>query len=69
MCAVVKLEIAQEATLEREAFDAKLVVNNNLPDKALTNFKVRVVIKDAAGNTADQYFFARPIGSSKGNTG
>ena len=57
LCAEVKLEILQEATLEREAFDARLVVSNNLSDTPLTGLRVRVVIKDVDGNSADQRFF------------
>ncbi|TPW16993.1 MAG: Ca2+-binding protein, partial [Elusimicrobia bacterium] len=59
LCAVVKLEIAQEATLEREAFDAKLIVNNNLPDTPLTSLKVNVFIKDETGTRADSAFFVK----------
>lgn len=59
LCAEVKLEILQEATLEREAFDARLVVNNNLPDKPLTSLRVQVVVKDAAGEPADANFFIK----------
>ena len=30
VCAVVKIEIQQELTLERQAFDAMMHINNNL---------------------------------------
>lgn len=59
LCAVVKMEIAQEATLEREAFEAKLTINNNLPTTPLTNLKVQVNIKDSAGNPSEQIFFIK----------
>ncbi|HEX4046645.1 MAG TPA: Ig-like domain-containing protein, partial [Elusimicrobiota bacterium] len=59
LCAVVKLQIAQQATLEREAFDANLAVSNNLPTTPLTNFKVQIFFKDANGNAADSLFFVK----------
>jgi hypothetical protein len=59
ICAEVKLEIAQEATLEREAFDAKMALANNYPDQSLENLKVSIVIKDAYGNPADDKFFVK----------
>ena len=59
LCAEVKLEILQEATLEREAFDANLKVNNNLPDQPLTDLRVNVFVKDEAGNPADALFFIK----------
>ncbi|MBI2789133.1 MAG: fibronectin type III domain-containing protein, partial [Elusimicrobia bacterium] len=58
-CAEVKLEILQEATLEREAFDASLKVNNNLPDSPLTDLRVNVFVKDEQGNPADDVFFIK----------
>ncbi len=58
-CAVVKLEISQQATLEREAFDANLQVNNTLPNTPLSNFKVVISISDQAGNPAENLFFLK----------
>jgi hypothetical protein len=57
VCAIVKLQISQKATLEREAFNADLNISNNVPNQPLTNLKVQVFIKDANGNPADQFFF------------
>ena len=57
VCAIVKLQISQKATLEREAFNADLNISNNVPNQPLTNLKVQVFIKDASGNPADQFFF------------
>lgn len=58
-CARVSIEIAQELTLERVAFDAKLVIHNNLPDKDLENIRVDVTIQDTAGNVKNDQFFVR----------
>jgi hypothetical protein len=58
-CAEVKLEISQKATLEREAFDAHLIVNNDT-EQPLTDFRVQIFFKDSAGNSASQYFFVKP---------
>ncbi|MBI5239112.1 MAG: hypothetical protein HY926_01435 [Elusimicrobia bacterium] len=59
LCAVVKLEIKQQATLEREGFDAHLVIENNVIDQPLTSLKVQIYFKDAEGNPADQSFFVK----------
>ena len=58
-CAKVSIEIAQELTLERVVFDAKLVLTNNLPDQDLTNVRVDVHIQDADGNVKNEIFFVR----------
>ena len=67
VCAEVRLQIAQEATLEREAFDAALEITNQFPNYGLENFRVDVVIKDAAGNSADTQFFVK-VNSKDGIT-
>lgn len=59
VCARVSIEIAQELTLERVAFDARLVIHNNLPDKDLENIRVDVTIQDIAGNVKNDLFFVR----------
>jgi hypothetical protein len=59
VCASVKIEILQELTLERVAFDAKLVITNSIPDKSLDNARVEVVIKDNSGNVKNDIFFVR----------
>ena len=59
MCAQVTIELSQQATLEREAFDARLVLNNNLGDTALTNLRVNVTIQDADNQPADGVFFTK----------
>lgn len=58
-CSKVSLEILQELTLERIAFDAKLVIANNVPDKDLTDVRVDVTIKDVNGNIKNDIFFTR----------
>ena len=50
VCARVKIEIKQELTLERQAFDAHLRVNNGLSHIALEDTRVDVFFTDAAGN-------------------
>ena len=59
VCARVALEIAQEMTLERVAFDAKLVIHNKLPERNLTNIRVDISILDALGNQKNDQFFVR----------
>lgn len=58
-CSEVKIEILQELTLERIAFDAKMVITNNVPDKDLTNVRVDVSIKDNEGNSKETIFYTR----------
>jgi beta propeller repeat protein len=58
-CARVSIEIQQELTLERVAFDAKLVIHNNLPDKDLENIRVDVTIQDKDGNVKNDAFFLK----------
>lgn len=50
LCAVVKIQIVQELTLERQAFDAHMRINNGLSDSALTKVKVEIVVTDDDGN-------------------
>lgn len=49
LCAEVKIEILQEVTLERQAFDAHMRINNGLDDQALENVQVDIVIQDESG--------------------
>lgn len=58
-CASVKIEILQELTLERVAFDAKMVITNSIPDKSLDNVRVDVFVKDSGGNLKNEIFFIR----------
>lgn len=50
ICARVELQIEQELTLEREGFEARLVINNGSPVD-LTGFTVTLRFADADGNT------------------
>lgn len=50
LCAEVKIEIRQELTLERQAFDAHMRINNGLDNIALENVAVEVLFADKDGN-------------------
>lgn len=58
-CARVSIEILQELTLERVAFDARMVIHNNLTDRDLQNVRVDVTIQDADGNVKNELFFVK----------
>lgn len=49
-CATVKIEIRQELTLERQAFDAHMRINNGLSHIPLQNVAVDVTFADEHGN-------------------
>jgi hypothetical protein len=51
LCAQVKIEIRQEVTLERQAFDAHMRINNGLSHITLQDVDVAVSFSDAAGNS------------------
>lgn len=50
LCAVVKIEIRQELTLERQAFEAKMRITNGLDTLALEGVDINVTFQDEAGN-------------------
>lgn len=50
LCAVVLIEIAQEATFERQAFEATMRINNGLDSVALSQLKIQVSFEDDAGH-------------------
>ena len=50
VCARVKIEIKQELTLERQAFDAHMRINNGLANISLENVQIVVNFKDEDGN-------------------
>ncbi|MEW6079938.1 MAG: Ig-like domain-containing protein, partial [Thermodesulfobacteriota bacterium] len=52
-CATVKIEIRQELTLERQAFDAHMRINNGLTNIALTDINVVVSFTDEEGNVVE----------------
>jgi len=51
VCARVKIEIRQELTLERQAFDAHMGISNGLSHITLENVDVDVKFSDEDGNT------------------
>jgi len=51
LCAEVKIEIKQELTLERQAFDAHMRINNGLSHITLEDVDVDVLFTDEAGNS------------------
>ena len=57
VCAQVKLEIQQELTLERSAFDARMTIRNGLIGFDLTEVGVTVTVTDADGQDASSLFF------------
>jgi len=65
ICAQVKIEILQKLTFERVAFDARLVVTNNLTTESLTGFGVTLNITTVDGQDASSLFFVKV--SSLGN--
>ncbi|UCF90964.1 MAG: hypothetical protein JSW39_22180, partial [Desulfobacterales bacterium] len=50
VCARAKIEVKQELTLERQAFDAHMRISNGLTDIALENIRVDVAFVDEDGN-------------------
>ncbi len=48
-CAKVKIEIRQELTLERQAFDAHMRINNGLSNIDLENLNVEILFTDEEG--------------------
>ena len=50
VCAQVKIEIVQELTLERQAFDAHMKITNGLTHLSIEELQVDVVFEDPAGN-------------------
>jgi hypothetical protein len=49
VCARVKIEIKQELTLERQAFDAQMKINNTTADGVIENVSVAVKVTDENG--------------------
>ena len=49
VCARVKIEIKQELTLERQAFDAEMRITNSLPATPLTEVSIDVKVTDELG--------------------
>jgi hypothetical protein len=51
VCATVKIEIKQQLTFERQAFDAMMKITNGLDTASLENVDINVNFKDEAGTT------------------
>lgn len=51
LCAVVKIEISQELTLERQAFEASMRITNSLDSMALEQVKINILFEDSDGNS------------------
>ncbi|HSX90332.1 MAG TPA: putative Ig domain-containing protein [Pseudomonas sp.] len=50
LCAVVLIEIAQELSFERQAFEATMRINNGLDTIALDELQIQVLFEDDQGN-------------------
>lgn len=53
VCARVKIEIVQELTLERQAFDAKMKITNGLQNLSIEDIGVEVLFEDPEGNPVE----------------
>jgi hypothetical protein len=56
LCAVVKLQISQQAAFEREAFNASLTITNSV-SVPLTNLSIQIAIQNSSGNAVTSQFF------------
>jgi len=50
VCAEVKIVIEQKLSLERQAFDARMLITNGLPDQALQGVRIALSFTDANNN-------------------
>jgi len=50
ICSKVKIEIAQELTFERQAFEATMTISNAITDTDLENVNVELIFKNKDGN-------------------
>lgn len=53
VCCEVKIEIQQEMTVERQAFDAMMRISNGFDALALSNVTIQVTFQDAQGNPVE----------------
>ncbi len=53
VCARVKIEITQELTFDRQAFDAHMRINNGLDTLPLENISINVNFTDESGGTVE----------------
>jgi len=49
VCNIVKIKIQQELTLERQAFDARMVINNGIDTLSIDNLNINVTFADENG--------------------
>jgi len=73
VCAKVRIEISQEVTLERQAFEARMTIANDLPEAAVSNISAVLQFLDQEGNqvtystpsstSQDALFFVKPVGT------
>ena len=70
ICTKVRIEISQEVALERQAFEARMTISNNLPNASISDIKAELFFRDESGNPvsfttdtnnqqADKIFFVR----------
>lgn len=59
VCSKVSMNIVQELSVERIAFDAKMVITNNMPEKSMDGVNVDIKIADASGKDASSLFYIR----------
>lgn len=50
LCAVVKITIQQELTIERQGFDAQMRIKNQLDTMDMENLEIEVLFEDSLGN-------------------
>src|SRR2546423_832585 len=50
VCAQVKIEIKQKVSLERQAFDAVMRIDNGLDSSSIQNVGINLTFQDQAGN-------------------
>jgi len=60
VCAVVQLQINQEATIARSAFNASFELDNQKPADTLTDVSVNLQVYDMSGNNDTSLFFISP---------
>ena len=53
ICAVVKIEIQQEMTIERQAFDARMKITNSLDSLSMDDVAVTVLFEDENGDMVE----------------
>lgn len=57
VCATVKIEILQEMTFERQAFEARMKITNGLDSSALENVRIDISLVDEEGDEKTDLFF------------